>query len=96
MKPKDRDARAKLAECEKAIREAAFADAIVSEQTAPLSSTFNPNDIPLDTSTYAGPHPSPEGFTTDMEMEQSFFEPGKLPREFVIVRKLDEGSSVES
>jgi tetratricopeptide (TPR) repeat protein len=85
LKPKDRDARAKLAECEKAVREAAFADAIVSEQTAPLSSTYNPNDIPLDTKAYSGPHPGPEGLTMDMELEQSFFEPGNLPREFVLV-----------
>lgn len=84
LKPKDRDARQKLAECEKAVREAAFADAIVSEQTAPLSSTFDPQSIPVDTKTYTGPHPGPEGLTTDMELEQSFFEPGKLPREFVM------------
>lgn len=86
LKPKDRDARAKLAECEKAVREAAFADAIVSEQTAPLSTTYNPNDISLDTSAYSGPHPGPEGFTMDAELEQSFFQPGKLPREFCMVR----------
>jgi len=88
LKPKDRDARAKLAECEKAIREAAFASAIVSEQTAPLSTTFDPTKISLDTSTYDGPHPSPGGVTTDMEYEASLFQPGKLPRTFVMVSRL--------
>ena len=87
LKPKDRDARAKLAECEKEIRSAAFASAIVSEQTAPLSTTFDPNKIPLDTSQYTGPHPGAEGLSTDMEYEMSLFEPGKLPRAFCMVRQ---------
>lgn len=84
LKPKDRDARAKLAACEKSVREAAFASAIESEATAPLSSTFNTNDIPLDAS-YDGPHPCSDGATTDMELEQHLFQPGNLPREFVMV-----------
>lgn len=86
LKPKDRDARAKLAACEKAVREAAFASAIESEATAPLSSTYKPNDIVLEPSTYDGPHPGPDGLTTDMELEESFFQPGKLSRDFVMVR----------
>ena len=85
LKPKDRDARAKLAECEKEVRQAAFASAIVSEQTAPMSTTYNVNNITLDTNTYAGPHPGPDGFSSDMEYEASLFEPGKLPRAFCMV-----------
>lgn len=87
LKPKDRDARAKLAECEKEVRQAAFASAIVSEQTAPLSTTYIPDNIPLDTSQYPGPHPGPDGLSTDMEYEASLFEPGKLPRAFCMVRQ---------
>lgn len=84
LKPKDRDARAKLAECEKAIREAAFAEAIVSSQTAPISTTYNPDNISID-GKYDGPHPSPDNLASDMELEASFFEPSKLPREFCMV-----------
>lgn len=84
LKPKDRDARSKLNECEKAIREEAFAKAIEAEQTAPLSSTYDPSIIEVTTS-YEGPHPSPDGnLLKDPELEASLFEPGKLPREFVL------------
>lgn len=84
LKPKDRDARAKLAGCEKAVKEEAFSKAIVSEQTAPLSSTFNPDNIAIDPS-YDGPNPLPAGPTTDMDAEKALFQPGKLPMEFVMV-----------
>jgi serine/threonine-protein phosphatase 5 len=87
--PSDRDARKRLAECEKAVREAAFADAIVSEQTAPFSSTFNPDSIPLDTSKYTGPHPGPQGLLNDMDEEAALFVPGKLPRKFCMVCVVD-------
>ena len=70
---------------QKAVREAAFADAIVSEQTAPLSSSYDPNNINLDSSVYSGPHPGSEGLSTDMDFEASLFAPGKLPRAFCIV-----------
>lgn len=83
--PKDKDARNKFAECDKRVKEEAFANAIVSEQTAPLSSYYNPNDIPLDTSKYDGPHPGTDGLTGDVEYEASLFEPGNLPRIFVMV-----------
>ena len=84
LKPKDRDARAKLAGCEKAVREEAFSKAIVSEQTAPLSSTYNPDSVVIDAG-YDGPNPLPDGPTTDMETEKALFQPGKLPMEFVMV-----------
>eukprot|EP01082_Thalassiosira_pseudonana_P013103 g12185.t1 g12185 contig6:1392661-1393242(-) len=45
LKPKDRDARAKLSACDKAVREAAFAAAILSEESAPLSDTFRAESI---------------------------------------------------
>ena len=71
------------------IKEEAFAKAIISEKTAPLSETFDPNAISLSKESYDGPNPIPgEGPTDDMELEASMFEPGNLPREFVMVRSI--------
>ena len=82
LKPKDRDARAKLDACEKAVREEAFSKAIEAEQTAPLSATYDPSkfDVPA---SYEGPHPNTTPLA-DMDAEAALFEPGKLPREFVL------------
>lgn len=86
LQPKSKDARAKLQACEKAIREEAFRKAIESEMTAPFSETYDPNAIVLNSSSYDGPNPlMADGPTEDMELEASLFEPGKLPREFVMV-----------
>ena len=82
LKPKDRDARAKLAACEKAVREELFAQAIEAEQTAPLSATYDPFTLDI-SSTYDGPHPL-DGVLVDSELEASIFEPGNLPLEFVL------------
>lgn len=82
LKPKDRDARAKLSDCEKAVREEAFSKAIEAEQTAPLSATYDPSKTDISPS-YDGPHPS-GSISTDMDFERSLFEPGKLPRDFVL------------
>ncbi|KAG7357142.1 protein phosphatase [Nitzschia inconspicua] len=85
LQPKSKDARAKLQACEKAIREEAFLKAIESEMTAPLSETYDPNAILLNASSYDGPNPlMSDGPTEDMELEASLFQPGKLPREFVL------------
>eukprot|EP00934_Nitzschia_sp_Nitz4_P001658 Nitzschia sp. Nitz4//scaffold50_size126154//57504//59214//NITZ4_003684-RA/size126154-augustus-gene-0.127-mRNA-1//-1//CDS//3329553695//1658//frame0 len=84
LKPKDRDARAKLQACEKAIKEAAFSKAIMSEKTQPLSETYDPNNISLNPDSYDGPNPLFEGPTEDMELEASMFELGNLPRDFVV------------
>jgi len=84
LKPKDRDARSKLKEVEKAIREEAFAAAIMSEYSEPLSATYDPSTIAIDAAGYEGPHPLPEGVTNNMEAEQAVFAPGKLPMEFVM------------
>jgi serine/threonine-protein phosphatase 5 len=84
LKPKDRDARAKLAGCEKAVREEAFSKAIVSEATEPLSSTFNVDALAID-SGYDGPHPLTGGPTNEVDTEQALFQPGKLPWDFVMV-----------
>jgi serine/threonine-protein phosphatase 5 len=84
LHPQDRDARARLQMCEKAIREDAFAKAIMSEKTIPLSATYNPNVITID-SQYEGPHPHPDGHITDMDAETGLFQPGLLPMEFVMV-----------
>lgn len=81
LAPKDRDARAKLKDCEKAIREEAFAKAIEADHTAPLSATYDPNVLEL-LSTYDGPKPALE--TIGMEEEMALFQPGKLPRKFVL------------
>jgi len=84
LKPKDRDARAKLAACDKAVKEAAFAEAIVSAETLPLSETLAVGEIHIDTSTYTGPHPSGGVVSNDEEEEIMMFEPGNLPIEFVM------------
>ena len=86
LKPKDRDARAKLQACEKVIKEEAFRKAIMSEKTAPLSETYDPNAISLNPGSYDGPHPLPTGPTEEMDLEATMFEPGNLPKEFVLVR----------
>jgi len=83
LKPKDKDARKKYQACEKAVREDAFCKAIMSEKTAPLSDTFDPSTISLPSS-YDGPNVAPEGILNDMDLEASFFEPGNLPRDFVV------------
>lgn len=82
LAPKDRDARAKLNECEKAVREEAFSKAIEAEQTAPLSATYDPSLLEVP-DTYTGPYPSGT-VLTDMDAEAALFEPGKLPRDFVL------------
>ena len=84
LNPKSKDARAKLKACEKSIREAAFRKAIESEMTAPLSDSYDPNSIVVSES-YDGPNPIVSGPTDDMELEASLFQPGKVPREFVLV-----------
>ena len=85
LHPKDRDARAKLQACEKAVKEAAFAKAIMSEMTEPLSASYDPNSISLLPDSYDGPNPVPDGPTSDLDLERSLFEPGSLPRDFVLV-----------
>ena len=85
LKPKDRDARSKLAACEKAVKEAMFAAAIESEATVPLSETYDVNAIVIDEQ-YDGPHPHPAGQALDdMESESVLFQPGSLPMDFVMV-----------
>ena len=85
LNPKSKDARAKLKACEKSIRQDLFLKAIESEKTAPLSATYDPNTIVISPDSYEGPNPIVSGPTDDMELETSQFEPGKLPREFVLV-----------
>jgi serine/threonine-protein phosphatase 5 len=82
LQPTSKDARSKLAAVEKEIKQEAFAKAIEAEQTAPLSSTFDPNAIDLGTS-YEGPHPATH-LLTDMDAEAALFEPGQLTRDFVL------------
>eukprot|EP00579_Thalassiosira_antarctica_P002622 CAMPEP_0201874116 /NCGR_PEP_ID=MMETSP0902-20130614/6461_1 /ASSEMBLY_ACC=CAM_ASM_000551 /TAXON_ID=420261 /ORGANISM="Thalassiosira antarctica, Strain CCMP982" /LENGTH=528 /DNA_ID=CAMNT_0048400909 /DNA_START=36 /DNA_END=1622 /DNA_ORIENTATION=+ len=82
LRPKDKDARAKLAACDKDVRAAAFAAAILSDQAVALSDTFNPISLPIEKS-YDGPHPMGE-LLDDSEKEAALFEPNKLPRMFVL------------
>ena len=85
LRPKDKDARAKLGECDKAIKEAAFAAAILSEETVPLSDTLLPESIIIEKN-YDGPHPrlGQEMLRVEQAEEAALFEPNKLPRDFVI------------
>lgn len=84
LNPKSKDARIKFQACEKAIRQEAFLKAIESEMTAPLSESYDPNLIVIPSS-YDGPNPSVSFMTDKIELEASFFEPGKLPLSFVVV-----------
>jgi serine/threonine-protein phosphatase 5 len=53
-RPSDKDATAKLAECDKAIKRAAFEAAISTEATRPPSEALSPDSLPVAAS-YAGP-----------------------------------------
>lgn len=83
LTPKSRDAREKLKAVEREIREEAFAKAIEADQTAPLSSTYDVSAIDIPES-YDGPNPSSNGLLADIDQETTWFEPGRLPREFVL------------
>lgn len=82
LRPKDKDARAKLSACDKAVREAAFAAAILSDTSVPLSDTFKAESVAIEKG-YTGPHPMGE-LLEDSEKEAALFEPGRLPLEFVL------------
>lgn len=85
LTPQSKDARSKLAQVEKEIREEAFAKAIEADETAPLSSTFDPSTIEIVASSYDGPHPAHDGsLLIDMDAEMALFQPGCLPRDFVM------------
>jgi serine/threonine-protein phosphatase 5 len=94
LKPKDRDARSRLQACEKAVREAAFAAAIFSTATAPLTDTYDPSALPIDPVSYDGPHPSGDLISDTMETEIALFQPGNLPMEFVMVGYLTMSTSL--
>lgn len=84
LRPRDRDARAKLAACDKAVKAAAFAAAILSDEQQPLSDTFRPESIQVEGG-YDGPHPAGGAAPLhDPTEEAKLFEPGALPREFVL------------
>lgn len=87
LKPKDRDAREKLAACEKVIKEKAFAAAIMSAETQRVSDTYDPNGIEVSETSYDGPYP--DGGTKpltggELAQEEALFNPGNLPRDFVM------------
>ncbi len=69
------------------VKEAAFAAAIQSEDSVPLSESYEPNDI-LVNAQYKGPHPAGGDVCLangELEKEDALFQPGQLPREFVMV-----------
>ena len=53
-KPQDKDARAKLKECEKQVKEALFAAAIVADDPTPYSASLDPSTISVEDG-YDGP-----------------------------------------
>lgn len=84
--PKDRDARMRYAQCDKLVKQAAFAAAIQSEETIPLSESFEPNDIIINKG-YDGPHPGGGDVCLangDLDKEDAMFQPGQLPMDFVM------------
>lgn len=84
LRPKDRDARSRYAECDKRVKEAAFAVAIQSAETVPLSESYQPNDIIIAPG-YDGPHPNGACLANgDLDKEDTMFEPGQLPMDFVM------------
>ncbi len=87
LKPRDKDARTRYTECDKLVKEAAFAAAIESAETIPLSDSYDPSDVVI-TSAYSGPHPNGGDIPLvngEMDKEDAFFKPGRLPMEFVKV-----------
>ena len=86
LKPKDKDARAKFAACDKLVKQALFSAAIVSQETAPLSDTLDPESILI--SGYDGPHPNGGSEALgdkEAEQEDLLFSPGNVPMSFVMV-----------
>ena len=71
MVPKDKQARAKYKECDKAVKEAMFAAAIVSEETAPFS--MDPTRINVDPN-YDGPIIDEETGIITIEFVQAMVE----------------------
>ncbi len=66
----------------------AFAAAIESEETVPLSDSYDPSELVVNGASYDGPHPAPGGGCLgngEMDKEDALFRPGNLPMEFVKV-----------
>ena len=61
---------------------------LLQEAVSSWVQTYNPNSIVIALDSYEGPNPILAGPTDDMDLEASVFEPGKLPREFVLVSQL--------
>ena len=87
LRPKDRDARTRYAECDKMVKQAAFAAAIQSAETIPLSESYQANVIVINEG-YDGPHPCGGDVCLangELEKEDNMFQPGQLPMKFVMV-----------
>lgn len=83
--PNDQEAKKKLQACEKSIREAAFAAAIESEQTVPVSQQLNVDEIVVDSS-YNGPVFDPENPSMEFvsQLMEHFKSQKLLHRKYVL------------
>jgi len=72
-----------LAACDKAVKETAFAAAIESSSTEPLSATLDAGAIRMEPS-YDGPRVVPVEVADADKKEEFFFAPGMLPVDFVM------------
>ncbi|CAE7606122.1 PPP5C [Symbiodinium microadriaticum] len=86
LKPKDQDAKKKLAACEKFIKEDLFLKAIESEQTVPVSQQVHPDDINVEDS-YSGPRLAEDGTVTVefcLQMMEAFKEQKAIHRKYLL------------
>lgn len=85
--PNDKEARLKFKACDKACKEAAFAEAINLKQADPLCMTINPDDIVVDSS-YDGPVLPDDGTVTEefvVAMMQRFKEQKLIARKYMVI-----------
>lgn len=86
LRPSDREARNKLKECEKAAKQMAFADAIVSDESQSAASAIDPSSIVVDDA-YDGPRLEDDGCVTDEFVHatlERFREQKLLHRKYVL------------
>eukprot|EP00916_Digyalum_oweni_P000306 GHVL01000531.1.p1 GENE.GHVL01000531.1~~GHVL01000531.1.p1 ORF type:complete len:301 (+),score=39.00 GHVL01000531.1:2033-2935(+) len=91
LRPDDQDAKQKVKECQKAIKDEAFAKAVASERSQPPSETVFPDSIALEKS-YTGPvfKQGQSNLSFFKELIDYIKEPGQLlPRKYVYMILLD-------
>jgi len=89
LKPTDRDARMKLKECDKAVKQMAFANAILSEETQLLSQSIDAASFTVEAD-YDGPRLDADGEVTDEFVSQALerFRDQKLVHKKYVVQLL--------